>query len=306
MPEKPFTKNEINHKNLFSIAAITLASLFTANHIAKQINAQIHSTANPSITTPDIANPSTANPEFPLTLSATFLNRIQEVITNIETQHKPELAPHLIPYLQQIHDSYAHSISDLPTIYAKRITDHPDFSTHIAHHRTYFDRQNNTLNIRLHHNIALTHISQAIQVLRHKDLATHNPFQIPEHLQQAFLYATAFEFNNLMLNDYLAAIYTAGQYIPKTQKHISPQIFKESLATHLAHHYPQPNTLRKQTHHETELATEYFQGYLQEQSTLTEIPNTKLYVTEEFIKLTSQKPKHITTTEIEPVLLKSY
>ena len=299
MPEKQTNDTRFNRRDFLSITGLTLATIFTTQNLSENLNEDEKPYPTDKI-------PNTQTEHFPLTLAGLFLDKIQEVMTHINSQAEQKLAPHFTPYLQQIHDSYATSLSHIPDIYAKRVKSQPNFQTLIAHQRSYFDRQSQTLKLRLHHRMPLTNLSHAIQILRHRDLETNNPFQVPEHMQQAFLYATAFEFNNLLLNDYLAAIYTNGEYIPNTQKHLNPETFKESLATHLAHHHPKPNTLRKQTHYEKELATEYFQGYLQEQSTLTEIPNTNLHTTEKFIELTSQKPKRITSTEIKPVLFRSY
>jgi hypothetical protein len=252
-----------------------------------------------------IQEPSTED-EFPFTLAGMFLDSIQEVINKIKTEPNTTLGSSFSPFLQNLYDSYANTLETLPENYKNNIQATTDFKTQLHQSRSFFDQITNVLHTNPTFRNQFTSISSAIQILRHRDLINHNPFQIPKELHIPYLYATAFEFNNIMYHDMLAAIYTEGLYKPKSQEHLTQEIFQESLLTHLAHNYPQPNSLWRQVDHESSLATEYFRGKLTNTSQLQEIANTNIFISKSFIQAAHSKQTPDPSVKIKPILRRSY
>jgi len=252
-----------------------------------------------------IQEPSTED-EFPFTLAGMFLDSIQEVINKIKTEPNSTLASNFSPFLQNLYDSYASTLDPLPASYSKNIQVTTDFKTQLHQSRSFFDQITNVLHTNPTFRNQLTSISSSIQILRHRDLINNNPFQIPTQLHIPYLYATAFEFNNIMYHDMLAAIYTEGLYKPKSQEHLTQENFQESLLTHLAHNYPQPNSLWRQVDHESSLATQYFMGKLANTSQLQEIANTNIFVSKSFIQEAQSKQTPNPSIKIKPILRRSY
>lgn len=293
MNNKPF---HINRRDIIKYSSIGLLGAIVTHKATEHVlENQVQAIQEPM-----------TEEKFPFTLAGMFLDSIQDVLSKIETETNTTVASNFSPFLQNLYDSYANTLKTLPENYKNNIHATSDFETHLHQSRSFFDRTTNTLHINPTFRNQLTSISCAIQILRHKDLINNNRFQIPSELHIPYLYATAFEFNNIMYHDMLAAIYTEGLYKPKSQEHLTLEIFQESLFTHLEHNYPQPNSLWRQVDHESSLATQYFKGKLANTSQLQEIANTNIFVTNSFINAAQSKQTPDPSIKIKPILRRSY
>jgi len=273
----------MNRRQLLSLCGLTAISALTTKSV---LESQAQAESN----------------KFAQTLSGQFLDLIQETIQIVDTKPRIELGHNFHAPLQEIHDSHAQIITNIPDSYSQRIQNPTQITTLIDQPTSIFNKSFQQIQTNFNPEAPFTSISEILQMHRHNQLNTQNPFNIPDDLKMAYLYASAFEFNNVILKDFLLGIYTEGQVVPEISRYTSKETYQAQMLSFLKVNQAEPNTLWSQVEQEHILATTYFNSYKLPNSEKTSIAGTNMFVSQEFIDLTAQKLEPSNKSFLYPIL----